>query len=82
MFFRKILLDENGDKLQKNNTLIKRKEEATSTAREEIKLQTAREMQLAGEVEQCQHWIEVEEAALTKRWKLIRLIFFIIIRVD
>ena len=51
MFFRKILLDEYGDKLQKNNTLIKRKEEATSTAREEIKLQTAREMQLAGEVE-------------------------------
>ena len=32
--------------------------------------------ELAGEVEQCQHWIEVEEAALTKRWKLIRLILF------
>ena len=32
--------------------------------------------ELVGEVEQCQHWIEVEEAALTKRWKLIRLIFF------
>ena len=39
------------------------------------------EEELAGEVEQCQHWIEVEEAALTKRWKLIGLIPFFIVRV-
>ena len=29
------------------------------------------------EEEECHHWIEVEEAALTKRWKLIRLIPFL-----
>ena len=33
--------------------------------------------ELVKEVEECQHWIEVEEAALTKRWKLIRLIPFL-----
>ena len=29
------------------------------------------------EEEECHHWIEVEEAALTKRWKLTRLIPFL-----
>ena len=33
--------------------------------------------ELVKEVEECQHWIEVEEAALTKRWNLIRLIPFL-----
>ena len=27
--------------------------------------------------EECHQWIEVEEAALTKRWNLIRLIPFL-----
>ena len=44
------MLDENTDKLQKNTNLAKRKEEATIAAREEIKAQTIREMQLKAEV--------------------------------
>jgi len=48
---RKILLDENTDKLQRNTVLTKRKEEATIAAREEIKAQTLREIQLKSEVE-------------------------------
>ena len=32
---------------------------------------------LVKEVEECHHWIEVEEAALTKRGKLLRLIPFL-----
>jgi len=48
---RKILLDENSDKLQRNTGQIKRKEEATISAKEEIKAQTLREMQLKSEVE-------------------------------
>ena len=47
---RKLLLDENTDKLQRNTNLAKRKEEATISAREEIKAQTVREMQLQSEV--------------------------------
>jgi len=48
---RKLLLDENTDKLQRNTNLAKRKEEATISAREEIKAQTVREMQLQSEVD-------------------------------
>merc|ERR1719210_2317793 len=48
---RKLLLDDHTDKLQKNLHMIKRKEEATIAAREEIKSQTLREMQLQSEVE-------------------------------
>jgi len=48
---RKIMLDENSDKLQRNTSMAKRKEEATISAREEIKSQTLREMQLKAEVE-------------------------------
>merc|ERR1719210_1825122 len=48
---RKLLLDDHADRLQKNLHMIKRKEEATIAAREEIKSQTLREMQLQSEVE-------------------------------
>jgi len=48
---RKLLLDENTDKLQRNTSMTKRKEEAIISAREEIKAQTLREMQLKSEVE-------------------------------
>ena len=44
------MLDENTDKLQRNTNMAKRKEEATISAREEIKAQTLREMQLKSEV--------------------------------
>ena len=47
---RKLLLDENTDKLLKNTSMTKRKEEATLQAREEIKMQTLREMVLKAEV--------------------------------
>ena len=46
-----MLLDDHTDRLQKNLHMIKRKEEATAAAREEIKTQTLVEMQLQGEVE-------------------------------
>ena len=45
------MLDDHTDRLQKNLHMIKRKEEATAAAREEIKTQTLVEMQLQGEVE-------------------------------
>lgn len=48
---RKIMLDENTDKLQRNTNMAKRKEEATISAREEIKAQNLREMQLKSEVD-------------------------------
>lgn len=48
---RKLLLDENTDKLSRNTVLANRKEEATLAAKEEIKTSTAREMQLKAEVE-------------------------------
>ena len=47
---RKLLLDDHTDRLQKNLHMIKRKEEATVAAREEIKTGTLREMQLQSEV--------------------------------
>ena len=43
-------MDDHTDRLQKNLHMIKRKEEATVAAREEIKTQTLREMQLQSEV--------------------------------
>ena len=49
---RKLLLDDHTDRLQKNQHMIRRKEEATVAAREEIRTQTAREMQLQAEVRQ------------------------------
>ena len=47
---RKLMLDDHTDRLQKNLHMIKRKEEATVAAREEIKAQSLREMQLQSEV--------------------------------
>ena len=44
------MLDDHTDRLQKNLHMIKRKEEATAAAREEIKAQSLREMQLQSEV--------------------------------
>ena len=44
------MLDDHTDRLQKNLHMIKRKEEATVAAREEIKAQSLREMQLQSEV--------------------------------
>ena len=44
-------MDDHADRLQKNTHMIKRKEEATIAAKEEIKAQTLREMQLQSEVE-------------------------------
>ena len=44
------MLDDHTDRLQKNLHMIKRKEEATVAAREEIKTQSLREMQLQSEV--------------------------------
>ena len=46
---RKLLLDDHTDRLQKNLHMIRRKEEATVAAREEIKAQSLREMQLQSE---------------------------------
>ena len=43
-------MDDHTDRLQKNLHMIKRKEEATVAAREEIKAGTLREMQLQSEV--------------------------------
>jgi len=48
---RKLLLDDHTDRLQKNLHMIKRKEEATVAAREEIKTQSLREMQIQSELE-------------------------------
>lgn len=48
---RKLLLDENTDKLVRSSALASRKEEATLGAKEEIRAATAREMQLKAEVE-------------------------------
>ena len=48
------MLDDHTDRLQKNLHMIKRKEEATVAAREEIKAGTLREMQLQSEVK-CHH---------------------------
>ena len=45
-------MDDHTDRLQKNQHMIRRKEEATLAAREEIRTQTAREMQLQAEVRQ------------------------------
>ncbi len=44
------MLDDHTDRLQKNLHMAKRKEEATVAAREEIKTQSLREMQLQSEV--------------------------------
>ena len=44
------MLDDHTDRLQKNLHMTKRKEEATVAAREEIKTQSLREMQLQSEV--------------------------------
>ena len=44
------MLDGHTDRLQKNLHMTKRKEEATLAAREEIKTQSLREMQLQSEV--------------------------------
>lgn len=44
------MLDDHTDRLQKNLHMIKRKEEATVAAREEIRTQSLREMQLQSEV--------------------------------
>ena len=50
LLLRKILLDEHTDKVLRNSSLAKRKEEATLAAREEIRAQTLREMALKSEV--------------------------------
>ena len=50
MLLRKILLDEHTDKVVRNSSLAKRKEEAALAAREEIRAQTLREMALKSEV--------------------------------
>merc|ERR1711934_956210 len=47
----KIMLDENTDKLLRNTSMAKKKEEATVAAKEEIKTQTLREMALKSELE-------------------------------
>lgn len=61
---RKIMLDENTDKLQRNTNLAKRKEEATISAREEIKAQTLREMQLKSEVDRVMTALPQTQAQL------------------
>ena len=48
--YRKILLDANEDKVQKNSQLARRKEEATVEAKHEIKNLILREMTLKSEV--------------------------------
>ena len=55
MLLRKILLDEHTDKVVRNSSLAKRKEEAALAAREEIKAQTLREMALKSEVPHHPH---------------------------
>jgi hypothetical protein len=48
--YRKILVDANEDKIQKNSQLARRKEEATIEAKQEIKNLILREMTLKAEV--------------------------------
>ena len=55
MLLRKILLDEHTDKVVRNSSLAKRKEEAALAAREEIRAQTLREMALKSEVPHHPH---------------------------
>jgi len=67
---RKLLLDENTDKLSKNTTLTKRKEEAIIAAKEEIKASTAREMQLTAEVEKVSTALPSTQAKLLEASQL------------
>lgn len=62
---RKLLLDENTDKLLKNTSLAKKKEEATFSAKEEIQAQTLREMQLKTELEAVTAALPAKQAELT-----------------
>jgi hypothetical protein len=50
LLFRKILLDTNEEKWQKNSQLARRKEEATLEAKQETKNLILREMTLKSEV--------------------------------
>jgi len=61
---RKLLLDENTDKLVRSSALATRKEEATVGAREEIRAATAREMQLKAEVERVTAALPATQAML------------------
>ena len=64
------MLDDHTDRLQKNLHMIKRKEEATVAAREEIKTQTLREMQLQSEVRSentdIQHSDKITDSSLSE----------------
>jgi len=62
---RKILLDEHTDKVVRNSSLAKRKEEAALAAREEIRAQTLREMALKSEVEKVASALPKTQAQLT-----------------
>jgi len=61
---RKLLLDENTDKLSRNTVLANRKEEATLAANDEIKTSTAREIQLKAEVERVMSALPSTQAML------------------
>merc|ERR1712242_62808 len=61
---RKIMLDENTDKLLRNTSMAKKKEEATVAAREEIKTQTLREMALKSELERVNAALPASQAQL------------------
>jgi len=61
---RKILLDENTDKLLRNTSMAKKKEEATVAAKEEIKTQTLREMALKSELERVNAALPASQAEL------------------
>jgi len=59
---RKILLDENTDKLLRNTSQARKKEEAMVAAREEMKAQTLREMALKAELERVSAALPASQA--------------------
>jgi len=62
---RKLLLDENTDKVLRNTSLAKKKEEATISAKEEIQTLTLKEMQLKTELEAVTAALPAKQAELT-----------------
>merc|ERR1712240_176241 len=62
---RKLLLDENTDKVLRNTSLAKKKEEATISAKEEIQTLTLKEMQLKTELEAVTAALPAKQAQLT-----------------
>ena len=67
------MLDDHTDRLQKNLHMIRRKEEATVAAREEIKAQSLREMQLQSEVK-CPH--SLSHPSMSQTTQITKMVIF------